>query len=85
MANNVVLKMIELTDQFQPLSAVPLVASITLSAPPANSGAVTLRTPAGAEAEMIPGEWHTLYRVNLARLEVRGSAGDMLSMVGGTW
>lgn len=85
MANNVVLKTIDLTGDYQPLAAASLVASVTVSAPPANSASATLRTPDGAEVNFAPGEWHTLHRVDLARLEAKGEAGDALSIVGGTW
>lgn len=85
MANNVVLKTIELTAEFQPLAASSLVATVTLSAPPGNSDSVTLRTPDGAEADIEPGEWHTLHRVDLARIEAKGETDDTLSVVGGTW
>lgn len=85
MANNVVLKTIGLTSDYQPLAATSLVATVTLSAPPGNSASATVRTPDGAEAAFEPGEWHTLNRVDLARLEAKGQAGDTLSLVGGTW
>lgn len=85
MANNVVLKTIELTGDFQPLTDASLVATVTLSAPPDNTASATLRTPNGSEVNFMPGEWHTLHRVDLAHLEAKGDAGDTLSLVGGTW
>ncbi|MEX2388781.1 MAG: hypothetical protein WD534_12960 [Phycisphaeraceae bacterium] len=85
MANNVVLNTIQLTGDYQPLAAASLVATVTLSAPPANTAPTTLRTPDGSTVELVPGEWHTLERVDLARLEAKGEVGDVLSIVGGSW
>ena len=85
MANNVVLKTIELTETWQPLSPGSLVATVTLSCPAGNAGPASIRTPAGAEASLDPGEWHTLHRVDLNRIEASGNVGDTLSVVGGTW
>ena len=85
MANNVVLKTIALTEALQPLAVTSQVITATLSAPPTNSGSVTLRTPDGSEVDFQPGEWHILHRVDLAHLQAKGQTGDELSIVGGTW
>jgi hypothetical protein len=82
--NNTVLKKIDVTDQWQALSPVPLVASVTISALPTNAGNVLLRN-GESQVELIPGEWQDFRSVNLAELEVKGTIGDVLSIVGGTW
>ena len=38
-----------------------------------------------ASAPLVPGEWHTLHRVDLAEIQVKGSAGDTVTINGGTW
>jgi len=82
--NNTILRQIDLTEEFQPLAFTQTVASVTISAPPTNAGNVLLRNGEG-QVEMIPGEWQEFHRVNLAELEVKGTAGDVVTIVGGTW
>jgi len=82
--NNTLLKQIDVTADWQALSSVSLVASVTISAPPTNAGNVLLRNGEG-QVEMIPGEWQAFHHVNLAELEIKGTAGDVVTIVGGTW
>jgi hypothetical protein len=85
--NNVILRRIDVTGDWQPLSVVRLVGTVTISTPPDNGGAVLFRTtdePAH-EVPWVAGEWHTFHRVDLAGIEVKGSVGDVISVVGGTW
>jgi hypothetical protein len=82
--NNTVLKKIDVTDEWQALSPVPLVASVTISALPTNAANVLLRN-SESQVEIIPGEWQDLRSVNLADLQVKGTAGDVVTVVGGTW
>jgi len=59
--------------------------SFTLSCNPTNSGNVTAKGPDGEEAEMVPGEYHYFRAVKLSDISVKGSAGDTVTMIGGTW
>lgn len=86
--NNVVLRKIVVTTAWQPLSANKLVASVTISTPPTNAGTVLFRTTSepAHEVPWVSGEFHDFKRVNLAQIEVKGTAdGDLVSLVGGTW
>jgi len=44
-----------------------------------------LQGDSGQEVPLAPGEWHRLERVNLADIQVKGSVGDKLTVIGGTW
>jgi len=82
--NNTILRQIDVTDEFQPLANEKTVASVTVSCPPTNAANVTLKSADG-EAMMIPGEWQEFHRIDLSELQVKGTAGDIVSVIGGTW
>jgi len=83
--NNTYFAKVDVTADYQALAAGRTVLTVTLSALPTNSGAVYLRNAAGQEVPLVPGEWHTLVGVDLAELEVKGTLGDSVTVVGGTW
>ena len=84
--NNVIMCKITLTDEYQSLTDKDLeVASIDISTPPTNAGLVIFQGDDGSEVPWIPGEWHKLLRVNLASILVKGTPGDVVTIVGGTW
>lgn len=85
--NNVIFRTVTLAGQWQPLSATPLVASVTLSTPPANTDTVLFRTKAEPDQTLawIPGEWHEFRRIDLSQIEVNAPAGNTVTIVGGTW
>ena len=83
--NNIVARKIELTSSWQALADKRTVASVTVTAPTYNAGNVILLGDSGDEVPLEPGEWHTFLRVDLAELEVKGTAGDIVTVVGGTW
>ena len=83
--NNVIMRKIDVTGSYQPLSTERLVGSVTISTPPTNLGEVLFKAAGGPEVPWIAGEWHTLRSVNLADIEVKGTVGDMVTVVGGSW
>lgn len=83
--NNLIARVVSVTSQYQPLAAKRTVATITLSAPPANSHSVYLQGDTGQDVPLVPGEWHIFQRVNLAEIRLKGTAGDKVTVVGGTW
>ena len=84
--NNVVMRTIPLSADFQPLSGEAIeVASVDLTAPPTNQHPVIFAGDDGSEVAWFPGEMHIFWRVNLGEIRVRGTPGDVLSVVGGTW
>jgi hypothetical protein len=83
--NNVVMRKINVTGSYQPLVTTTLVASVTISALPTNSGPVYFRGDDGLDVPWLPGEWHEFQAVNLAEIRVKGAVGDAVTVVGGTW
>ena len=83
--NNILMRKIDVTDSYQPLASVRTVASVTISSPPTNAGNVLFKCPDGQDVPWVPGEWHDFRSVNLAEIQIRGTVGDTLTIVGGTW
>ncbi|MCK6470877.1 MAG: hypothetical protein L6Q38_02480 [Nitrospira sp.] len=84
--NNVVMRIVEVTDQFAPLTDKEVeVASVEVSTPPTNNAPVLFMGDDGSEVPWVPGEWHGFQRINLADLKVKGNPGDKVTVVGGTW
>ena len=83
--NNTVMRQIVVTGSYQPLVVSKLVATVTISCPPGNQGNVDFRGDDGSDVPWAPGEWHTLKRVDLAAIQIRGTANDTVTVVGGTW
>ena len=63
--NNLVQRRIVLTADWQPVSAVPLVASVDVSCLPQNVGLVWFQGDDGSEVPWLPGEWHSFQRIDL--------------------
>ncbi|MCL2645435.1 MAG: hypothetical protein FWD61_00350 [Phycisphaerales bacterium] len=82
---NFVMLRVDLSAEYQPLSAQPLVASVDINVSPTNTGPVFFR---GTDGKDVPwtslGEWHHLPCVNLAEIFVKGTPGDVVTVVGGT-
>jgi hypothetical protein len=84
--NNIVMRKIVVTAVYQPLSAKDVeVVSVEVSTPPGNSGPVNFKGDDGADVPWIAGEFHSFQRVNLADLKVKGTPGDIVTVVGGSW
>jgi hypothetical protein len=83
--NNTVMRLVDVTADYAALAAVETVATVTISCPPTNAGPVYFEGDTGQDVPWIAGEWHTLERVNLAAIRVKGTVGDILTIVGGTW
>jgi len=83
--HNVIMRKIDVTGEYQPLSAVMTVASVTISCPPGNAGVVLFACGDGQDVPWVAGEWHELQRINLSQLQVKGTPGDVVTVVGGTW
>ena len=83
--NNVVQRALTLTADWQPLATQDEMASVDIQAPPSNAGLVYFRGDNGTAVPWIPGEYHTFFRVNLRDFQVRGTPGDLVTVIGGTW
>lgn len=83
--NNVIQRTLTVSAEYQPLAASSTVASVTISCPPDNAGNVLFEGDTGDEVPWVPGEWHTFWSIDLAAVRVKGLAGDVVTVVGGTW
>lgn len=83
--SNVVLRAVTLTAEWQPLATRDEVVSVDIQAPPTNAAAAYFRGDDGQPVPWVPGEYHTFFRVNLREVQVRGTPGDLVTVVGGTW
>jgi len=83
--NNAIMRKIDVTDSYRPLSAVKLVGTFTISTPPTNAADVLFRGDDGSDVPWVPGEWHEFYSIDLAEVRVKGTPGDAVTVVGGTW
>jgi hypothetical protein len=84
--NNIIMLKVVANVVAQPLSATKLIASVTISCPPANSGTVYFKVgTSGTEVPWVPGEWHEFKNIDLSTLYLRGTPGDAVTIIGGTW
>ena len=85
MANSIIMRTVEVTDEYAPLSPDALVGTVTVSSPPTNSGSVYFKAGESGETWFIPGEYHQFVRVPIHTIFVKGTAGDVITVIGGTW
>ena len=83
--NNVLMRKIDVTANYEPLTTDQTVVTATISCPPGNVANVLFKCGDGTDIPWIPGEWHTLHSVNLADIEIKGTVGDTITVVGGSW
>ena len=83
--NNTIMRKIDVTADYQPLASGRLVGSVEISCSPDNAGAAYFLGDDGSDVPWVPGEWHHFRSVNLAEIKVKGTAGDVVTVVGGTW
>jgi hypothetical protein len=83
--NNVLMRKVVVTEEYQPLAAEAAVVTVEISTPPTNAGEVCFQGDDGSDVPWVPGEFHEFKRVNLAEIKVKGTLGDVVTIVGGTW
>jgi len=83
--NNTIMRKIDVTAAYQSLVVDQLVATVTISCPAANADVVNFKGDDGSDVPWKPGEWHTLHHVDLSAIEIKGTVGDTVTVVGGTW
>jgi len=83
--NNLIMRKIVVTAEYQPLVAGRLVCSGTISALPNNVGEVFFKGDDGSDVPWLAGEWHRVVSVDLSEIFVRGTPGDAVTIIGGTW
>jgi len=83
--NNVVMRKVVVTADYQPLAGTSLVASVEISTPPTNADPVIFKGDDGSEVPWLPGEFHSFKSIDLGSLQVKGTPDDVVTVVGGTW
>ena len=83
--NSILMRKVDVTADYQPLVSGQTVVTVTISCPPANADVVYFKGDDGSDVPWIAGEWHTLVDVNLADIQVKGTVGDTVTLVGGDW
>lgn len=74
---------VTLTANYQPLSAAyKPVSNCVISFSPDNTGTAYILGVADADVPMAPGEWHRLELGELSSIQVKGTAGDVVTIVG---
>lgn len=83
--NNVIMRKIVVTAAYQPLVAARLVGSVTITCAPDNAGQVNFQGDDGSDVPWAAGEFHSFRSVDLSTVKVKGTAGDVVTVVGGSW
>ena len=83
--NNVIMRKIDVTASYTPLATEKTVVTVTISAPPTNAANVLFKGDDGSDVLFVPGEWHRFKSINLADIQIKGTVGDVVTLVGGTW
>ena len=83
--NNVIQRTVSVTGSYAPLVASSLIGSVTISCPPTNAAMVYFLGDDGSDVPWVPGEWHWFNRIDLRDIQIKGTAGDKITIVGGTW
>jgi hypothetical protein len=83
--NNFIMRKISVPTLYTALSATKLIATVTISSPPGNAGIVYFKGDNGLDVPWVPGEWHEFKSVDLNAIQIKGNAGDFVTVIGGTW
>ena len=83
--NSFIMRKITVTTVYAALSSTKLIATVTISCPPTNTGTVNFKGDNGLDVPWLPGEWHEFKNVDLNQIQVKGTNGDLVTFKGGTW
>lgn len=83
--NQPIMRKIVVTGEYAPLAAGKLVACCDISCPPSNAGSVLFKCKDGSDVPWCSGEWHYFDSIDLSEVEVKGTPGDVVTVIGGTW
>ena len=75
----------DVTAGFQKLSDAELVASGELMTPPGNAADVEVKGSNASAVHFKAGQSNPFRSINLAEIQFKGTAGDKIVFVGGTW
>jgi hypothetical protein len=83
--NNTIMRKIVVTGTYAPLVSESLVGSVTISCLPTNAGDVFFKGDDGTDVPWKPGQWIDFRRIDLAKVEIKGTPGAVVTAIGGTW
>ena len=84
--NNIVQRRIAATGSYTALSATPLIGTFDISCEPGNAAAINFLGDDGvSDVPWQPGEWHHFEHIDLSTIKIKGTVGDYVTVVGGTW
>ena len=83
--HNVFMRKIDVTENYAPLASEKTVLTVTISAPPTNTGNVLFKADDDSDVPWTPGQWQDFCSIDLAELQVKGTPGDVITIIGGTW
>lgn len=83
--NNVIIRKVNLTNQFQRLATTKIVGNFTFRAGSTGSGAVLLRADDGSQdVNLDRAVQFTLNGVDLSDIQAKGNVGDFIVIIGST-
>ena len=83
--NNTIMRKIIVTETYAALSSESLIGSVTISCLPTNAADVNFKGDDGEDVPWKPGQWIDFRSVDLADIFIKGTAGDIVTAIGGTW
>ncbi|HOD83623.1 MAG TPA: hypothetical protein PKG77_19570 [Phycisphaerae bacterium] len=78
------MRKIVLTANYQPLATAKLVLSVEISCMPANAGNALFKCSGDTDVPWVAGEWHFFEGVDLSEIQVKGTPGDVVTIIGGS-
>jgi hypothetical protein len=82
--NNVIMRSQTVTTSYVPLAESETICSCTISVP-LGSSVVYFEGDDGSEVPWQGGEYHRFQSIDLSEIRIKGTAGDTVTIVGGTW
>ena len=81
--NNPIMRKIVVAAEYQALPSIR--GTFEVSTAPANAGVVFFKGDDGSDVPWVAGEYHYFERINLSSLQVKGTPGDVVTVIGGSW
>jgi hypothetical protein len=83
--NNTIIKSISVTGTYAPLSSTRLVGSVVVECPSTNAAVVYFQGDGDADVAVAAGSSYVFLAIDLSQFEVKGTPGDVVNVIGGTW
>jgi hypothetical protein len=77
-----IMRKIDVTEAYQTLPT--LSGSFDISTLPTNTGTVYFLGDDGSDVPWVPGEYHSFAEVNLEEFQIKGTAGNVVTVIGGS-